>query len=269
MKKSVMRRVHMIISIITVCYNSANTIEETICSVLGQDYPNIEYIVIDGGSNDGTQKIIEKYRDKISVYISERDEGIYDAMNKGIQHAKGEVIGLLNADDLYAAQNVISKIANVFKESSIEACYGDLVYFSQNDPNRVVRYWKSSDYRAGLFSRGWNPPHPTFFVRREYYQRCGVFDTTYSMGNDVELMMRFLEKHHLRVVYLPLLLVKMRLGGVSNRALKNIYIQNKNIFQAAKNLGINISVWGFVWGKMINRMSQFIIRTRKVARHVN
>lgn len=259
----------MIISIITVCYNSLKTIEETICSVLEQDYPHIEYIIIDGGSTDGTQEIIARYRDRISIYVSERDDGIYDAMNKGIQRATGEIVGLLNGDDLYADKAVLSKVAAVFKSEAVQACYGDLIYFSDRDPNQVVRYWKSGEFKAGLFSRGWNPPHPTFFVRREVYSRWGAFDTSYSMGNDVELMMRFLEKYHLKAVYIPSLLVKMRLGGVSNRALKNILLQNKNILQAAKKLNIKISIWGFLWGKMINRLSQFIIRSRSACRHVN
>lgn len=269
MKKFAWRKERVIISIITVCYNSVKTIEETICSVLGQDYPYIEYIIIDGGSTDGTQEIIARYRDRISTYISERDSGIYDAMNKGIRQATGEIVGLLNADDLYINSAVLSKVARVFKAKAVQACYGDLIYFSDRDPNHIVRYWEAGEFRPGLFSRGWSPPHPTFFVRREHYYCLGGFDTSYAMGNDVELMMRFLEKHHLKVVYIPELLVKMRLGGVSNRAVKNIILQNKNIIQAAKNLNIKISIWGFLWGKMVNRLWQFIMRSRGVCRHAN
>lgn len=269
MKKSVWRKERVIISIITVCYNSVKTIEETICSVLAQDYPHIQYIIIDGGSTDGTQEVIARYRDRIAIYISERDQGIYHAMNKGIAHATGEVIGLLNADDLYANHHVLSKVMETFTERSVQACYGDLLYFSDRDPRQVVRYWKAGEFTLGLFSKGWNPPHPTFFVRQEHYHRWGGFDTSYAMGNDVELMMRFLEKHHLKTVYIPELLVKMRLGGVSNRALKNIIVQNKNIIQAAKKLNIKISLWGFVWGKMINRLSQFITRSKGAYHHVS
>lgn len=269
MKRSAWRKERVIISIITVCYNSAKTIEETICSILGQDYPHIEYIIIDGGSTDGTQEVIARYRSRISTYVSEGDHGIYDAMNKGIQQATGDIIGLLNADDLYANRNVLSKVAETFKNEAVQACYGDLIYFSDRDPHHVVRYWKAGEFKAGLFSKGWNPPHPTFFVRREHYCRWGGFDTSYAMGNDVELMMRFLEKHHLETVYIPELLVKMRLGGVSNRAFKNIILQNKNIIQAAKKLNIKISIGGFLWGKMVNRLWQFIIRSRGVCRHAN
>lgn len=259
----------MIISIITVCYNSAKTIEQTICSVLAQDYPHIQYIIIDGGSTDGTQEIIARYRDRIAIYVSEQDKGIYDAMNKGIAHATGDIIGLLNADDLYANHNIISKVAETFKDNSVQACYGDLLYFSCHHPQQVVRYWKAGEFKLGLFSKGWNPPHPTFFVRQEHYRRWGGFDTSYAMGNDVELMMRFLEKHHLKTVYIPELLVKMRSGGVSNRGLKNIISQNRNIIQAAKKLNIKISIWGFVWGKIINRLLQFLTRSKGAYRHVS
>lgn len=258
----------MIISIVTVCYNSANTIEQTLRSVIGQDHPNIEYIVIDGGSTDGTQEIIERFKRGIALYISEPDQGIYDAMNKGIQRATGDVVGLLNADDLYANSSVLSKVAKAFEDVTVEACYGDLIYFADREPGRVVRYWKAGEFKQGLFSKGWNPPHPTFFVRRAHYQRLGVFDTAYAMGNDVELMMRFLEKHRLKTAYIPELLVKMRLGGVSNRAFKNIFVQNKNIIQAAKNLDLPFSIWKFIAGKLIHRLSQFVAHEKRMDRYV-
>lgn len=256
-------------SIITVSFNAVKTIGETIRSVLGQDYPNIEYIIIDGGSRDGTLQIIEGYRDKIHTVKSEPDEGIYDAMNKGIQLASGDIIGILNADDLYAHSGVISSVAKAFCDPSVQACYGDLLYFSDTKERATVRYWRAGGFTPGLFSRGWNPPHPTFFVQREVYERFGGFDTSYSMGNDVELMMRFLEKHRIQSRYIPELFVKMRLGGVSNRAFKNIILQNKNIIQAAKNQNIKISTWTFVLGKIFNRLSQFIIKSRSTYRHVN
>lgn len=259
----------MMISIITVCFNSAKTIEETIQSVLNQNYNNIEYIIIDGGSTDGTLSIIERYRDKIAKVVSEPDDGIYDAMNKGISLSQGDIIGLLNADDLYAHAGVLSTVAKAFEEHAVQACYGDLLYFSSDAPDKTVRYWRAGEFMSGQFAKGWNPPHPTFFVRRENYARLGMFDTSYRMGNDIELMMRFLEKHKIQSTYIPELLVKMRLGGVSNRAFKNIFLQNKAILEAAKALDIPISIWSFVFGKFFNRLSQFILKSRRAYRHVN
>jgi glycosyltransferase involved in cell wall biosynthesis len=248
------------ISLITVCFNSVQTIEETILSVLSQSHPFIQYIVIDGGSTDGTLDILEKYRDKIDVLISEPDKGIYDAMNKGILHAKNEVIGLLNADDLYAEKDVVSYVASAFADPTLEVAFGDLVYFESNNPFKVVRYWKSSSFKAGLFGKGWAPAHPTFFVRQSVYQQYGLFNLDMKMGNDVELMMRFLEKYKVNSRYLPRILVKMRLGGVSNRTFKNILIQNQSILQAAKMLDISISPLQFWFGKIISRFSQFCFK---------
>jgi len=249
------------ISIITVCFNSAKTIEETLQSVIAQDYSNIEYIVVDGGSTDETLAILQRYRQHIHTLISEPDEGIYAAMNKGIKLAKGDIVGLIHSDDYYAHPQVISRVANVFQDAQVQACYGDLIYFSTHSPHQVVRYWRSSAFKTGLFSKGWCPPHPTFFVRREVYERLGGFDCHYRMGNDVELMMRFLEKHRISSIYLPEVLVKMRLGGVSNRHVKNIIEQNRNILLAAKRLALPISVWKFVLYKLFNRLSQFMTKS--------
>jgi glycosyltransferase involved in cell wall biosynthesis len=246
------------ISIITVCFNSVKTIEETIQSVLAQSYSEIEYIIIDGGSCDGTKEVVAKYAHKIAHVISEPDKGIYDAMNKGLKLARGEVIGLLNADDVYANNEVIAKIAKVMNSHSLDACFGDLIYFSSQNPEKIVRYWRSNHFVRGAFAKGWCPPHPTFFVKRDVYTQFGLFDTSYAMGNDVELMMRFLEKHQIQSEYVPEILVKMRVGGVSNRGLKNIWLQNKNIIKAARKLDIPISVVTFFIHKLLNRLSQFI-----------
>lgn len=246
------------ISIITVSYNSAKTISQTIESVLGQDYPHIEYIIIDGASVDGTQEIVKEYAQKIAIFKSEPDKGIYDAMNKGIQLAAGDAIGLLNADDVYANEKVISLVATCFEKPSIDACYGDLVYFQDNQPHKILRYWKSNHFKPGLFTQGWCPPHPTFFVRRKIYLQHGLFNTNYAMGNDVELMMRFLEKERVRCAYIPQVLVKMRAGGVSNKSIKNIFIQNRSILQAARALDLPFSTVKFVLGKIFSRCWQFI-----------
>ncbi len=250
------------ISIITVCYNSAKTIEQTILSVLSQDYPNIEYIIVDGASGDGTLQIIKKYQHKIAMVVSEKDNGIYDAMNKGIALASGDIIGLLNADDLYAHNQVISLVAQAMTPDAIDACFGDLIYFSPST-NKLLRYWESSEFKSGLFAKGWCPPHPTFFVKRNVYLKHGLFNTAYKMGNDVELMMRFLEKAKIKSVYLPHVLVHMRAGGVSNRGFKNIIIQNKSVMAAARALDIPFSYFGFVVGKLSNRLLQFIVKPKR------
>lgn len=251
------------LSIITVCYNSAKTIEDTIRSIISQDYPDIEYIVIDGNSKDGTQAILQRYAHHIQTLISEPDKGIYDAMNKGIMKATGEVIGLLNADDIYANPHVLSKIAAAFQNKNIDACFGDLIYFKDNKPDNVIRYWQSCPFVSGAFAKGWSPAHPTFFVRKSIYDKYGLFNTRYTMGNDIELMMRFLEKYKIQSQYIPEVLVNMRLGGVSNQGLNNIITQNKNILQAARELHIPISPMMFFIYKVFNRISQFILKPRR------
>jgi len=255
------------ISLITVSFNSVKTIKETLLSVSQQDYSHVEYIVIDGGSTDGTIDVIEAFKHHIHTFVSEPDEGLYDAMNKGIRYATGDVVGFLHSDDIFSHSNVISQIMATFQNSENDACYGDLIYFSQS-PDKVVRYWRSSDFVPGLFKKGWNPPHPTFYVRKNIYEKYGVFDTTYSMGNDIELMMRFLEKNRIKSVYLPHILVKMRLGGISNRQVKGIIEQNKNILRAARNLGVPIFPLTFFGYKLLNRIAQFFQKPGRVCHHV-
>jgi glycosyltransferase involved in cell wall biosynthesis len=247
----------MKVSIITAVLNNSDYVGDCIQSLLGQTYRNIEYILVDGGSTDGTLQIIKKYENEISKWISEPDNGLYDAMNKGIALATGEVIGLLNADDVYADNMVLKKIAGVFTDISIDGCYGDLVYVDKYNLNRIVRYWKSCAYQDGLFCNGWAPPHPTFFVRRKVYEKYGVFDLSYSMGNDVDLMMRFLSKYKMKAVYIPDILVKMRVGGVSNRNFLNIVRQNMELFRAGKKNDIKIFPPGFIFRKIIARISQY------------
>jgi len=257
------------ISIITVCYNSAKTIQETLQSVTSQRYPHVEYILIDGGSNDGTQGVIESFGEQVDVFTCEPDKGIYDAMNKGIARATGDVIGLLNADDLYAHADVLTKVAEAFAEQPLDACYGDLIYFASDTPDKVLRYWRSNAFKPGLFAKGWCPAHPTFFVRRNLYDRYGHFDISFKGGNDVELMMRFLEKHHITTRYLPEVMVKMRLGGVSNNSIKGIIEQNRQILQAAKKLGIAISPLSFFFHKVLSRLSQWLSKPKRDHQHAN
>ena len=247
----------MKISIITVCYNAASTIEDTLASVHGQRHPDVEHIVIDGGSSDNTVQLLQNHEDQLHCWISEPDQGLYDAMNKGIRMASGEIIGFLNADDIYENQQVLTTVAEAFADPELESCYADLVYVDATDLNRVVRYWKSSNYAAGLFGRGWCPPHPTFFVRKRVYAKYGDFDLSYSIGNDVELMMRFLARYQINSLYIPKILVRMRSGGVSNKNLLNVVKQNFEILRAAKNNGLNISPFTFIFAKFISRFRQY------------
>lgn len=207
----------MKVSIITITYNSALTVEDTIRTVVEQDYPDIEYIIIDGKSKDKTLAIVDKYKNKISKIISEKDKGLYDALNKGIAHATGDIIGMLHSDDLYAHSEVISKVVKKFKDDGqLEGVYADLVFVNRKDINKPIRVWQSGEYVEGAFLKGWMPPHPTFFVKREVYEKFGGFNIDLKLSADYELMLRLIHKNGIRIGYLQDTIVKMRMGGVSN-----------------------------------------------------
>lgn len=247
----------MKISIITVVYNNANTIEDAILSVASQKYSDIQHVIVDGASTDGTLSVLEKHRDKLAKVVSEHDHGMYDAMNKGLRLADGEVVGTLNADDFYADTSVIEQVASVFRDPDVDACYADLIYVDQATASRVIRYWKSRPFRDGLFAEGWCPPHPTFFVRKRIYEAYGRFDLSYKLAADVELMMRFLEAKKIRTVYVPRVWVKMRIGGTSNKTLRNIFVQNIYIARAARQHRVPFNGATFLVQKLISRARQF------------
>ncbi len=211
----------MKVSIITITYNSAETIEDTLKSVTEQDYPDIEFIVVDGQSKDNTLELIKKYGSKVSRLVSEKDDGLYFALNKGIAMATGEIVGLIHSDDFYMDKQVISKVVDAFRKSDADAVYGDLYYVDKNDTNKIVRKWRSGKYTDGMFLNGWMPPHPTFFVRRRCYEQYGSFNTRLRSAADYEIMLRFIHKHKIKLAYLPEYLVKMRTGGQSNASLRN------------------------------------------------
>jgi len=219
----------MKISIITTVYNNKQHIEKAILSVLSQTYHDIEYIVIDGGSSDGTVDVIKKYSNKIDKFISEPDKGIYDGLNKGIKLASGDVIGFLHSDDEYYDSKVIEKIAAKFNDDSIDGVYGDLIYVNQKE--EIVRYWKSGEFTPGKLKKGWMPPHPTLFLRKEIYDKYGLFRLDYKIAADYDFMLRVL-KHDPKLVYIPEILYKMRLGGASNKSIKNILQKTKEDYKA-------------------------------------
>ena len=231
----------MKITIITVCYNSASHIEDAIQSVADQDFKEIEHIVIDGNSNDGTQQILEKYADKLANWISEPDLGIYDAMNKGIKKATGDVVGILNSDDFYYDHQVISKVNQAFCNHEIDAVFGDLVVVDSKNLNKTIRTYSSKKWSADKFSKGYMPAHPTFFVKRKFYEKYGLFETDYKIAADYEMLIRLLYVHQLNYRYLPLKMVKMRKGGVSSNGIKSNITLNTEIIKACRKHGIKTS----------------------------
>jgi glycosyltransferase len=245
----------MKISIITSVYNNRDTIHEAIESVLSQTYPNIEYIVIDGASKDGTVDIIRQYEDRITTFISEPDRGIYDGLNKGVAKATGDVIAFLHSDDLYADPEVITRVAEAFAATGADAVYGDLVYTPKADTSKVLRYWKSRVFEPKLLGRGWMPAHPTFFVRRELYEKYGTFDTTFRIAADYDFMLRVLSKG-IKTHYLPNVLYKMRVGGESNKSIKNILKKMREDYRALQNN--NIGGISTIVIKNLSKIPQFL-----------
>jgi glycosyltransferase involved in cell wall biosynthesis len=221
------------ISIITVVYNNERTIREAIECVLSQSYNNIEYIIIDGGSSDNTVNIINEYKNKLGYFISEKDKGIYHAMNKGINAATGDIIGILNSDDLYNNNTIIEEIIGYFiNNSELDLVYGDLFYVKSENTNNVVRKWVSKQYYVKYFENGNVPPHPSLFVKRKVYEQAGVFNLEFKLAADYEFMLRIFKKHIFTSKYLNKVIVKMRLGGATNQSLSNIKRQNIEILNA-------------------------------------
>lgn len=228
----------MKISILTVTFNSAATLQSTFDSICTQHYSDIEYIVVDGNSTDGTRHLIQTNENIIDKSISEPDKGIYDAMNKAIKLATGDVVGILNSDDFYADEMILSKVAEAFENDSVDAVFGDLEFVDPNNLSKVVRTYSSAHWNPKKFAWGFMPAHPTFFVRRKYYEKFGSFKTDYKIAADYELLIRFLLVHQLKYKYLPLKMVVMRKGGVSSSGWKSNFILNNEIMRACRDNGI-------------------------------
>lgn len=247
----------MKISIVTVAFNAENTIKDTIDSVLAQKGVELEYVIVDGASTDKTAEIVASYGDQINQFISEKDKGIYDGMNKGVQMAQGDIIGILNSDDFYLNDAVLQKVSGLFEDESIQGVYADLVYVDPNNTDKITRTWKSGEYQIGAFKKGWMPPHPTFFVRKEVYEKYGSYSLDLKSAADYEFMLRTIHKEGIKIAYLPEIIVKMRAGGMSNASLKNRLRANKEDQMAWAMNGLKPSKLTFI-RKPLSKIGQFL-----------
>lgn len=248
----------MKVSIITATYNSAETITDTLQSLNTQSYQDIEYIIIDGASKDNTLDIIKQQCARVATVISEPDKGIYDALNKGVQAASGDIVGFLHSDDLFAYPDAVKDIVSTFVDSGCDAAYADLEYVSKHDTNNIIRLWKSGQYKRDKLKNGWMPPHPTFYMKRDLYCKFGFFDLSFKIAADYDSLLRYLWANKVKMAYLPKVIIKMRVGGASNCSLKNIIQKTKEDIEALKN---NRIFWPrALLIKNISKIPQFLIK---------
>lgn len=245
----------MKISVITAVFNNRDTILDCLASVREQTYHDIQHVVIDGASTDGTSDLLHQHRARIDVLVCEPDRGIYDALNKGIVHCSGDVIGFMHADDMYADNQVLGRIALAFANPEVGAAFGDLQYVNKEDPSRVFRYWRAGEFSPARLARGWMPPHPTLYVRRDIYARLGGFDTAFKIAADYDYVLRLFSSPSLNSVYVPDVLVKMRVGGTSNRSLLNILRKCREDLKALRKNQVG-GVSALVW-KNLSKLGQF------------
>lgn len=253
----------MKITVITVCRNAATTLGACLDSVREQTHAEVEHWIIDGASTDGTAGLLAETarRHPGLRVLSEPDTGLYDAMNKGLALATGDVVGFLNADDLFAHENVLGEVAAALADPTMDACHADLCYVRADEPSRIVRYWKSRPFRSGLFRLGWMPPHPTFYARRSVYEKHGGFDTRFRFGADWDLLLRLFEVARVSSVHVPSLWVRMRVGGVSNRSWGNIVKNNLECLRAFRKYGLRPSPW-YPFAKLAHRLPQLFLRPK-------
>lgn len=253
----------MKISVVTAVYNRVSTIVDAMASVQRQSHPAVEHVVQDGGSTDGTLEQVERVANGTTRLISERDGGIYDAINHGIARATGEVIGLMHSDDVFAHDRVLERVAERFARPGVDAVYGDLQYVAADDLQRVVRHWRSGKYSPALLKRGWMPPHPTLYLRREVFDRFGLYDTSFSIAADYDAMLRYFVKGRIEPAYIPEVLVKMRLGGESNRTLGRIIRKSREDFRAIRKN--QVGGIGTLAAKNLSKLNQFIVKDKTTA----
>ncbi len=225
----------MKISLITVTYNCEDTLEDTLKSVKEQKCAELEYIVIDGGSTDKTVDIIKKYDDIISFWSSSPDEGIYDAMNRGLKKATGDYVGFLHADDMFFSVNTLKEIMSALREQSADVLYGDLVYVNSVHTDKVIRKWRSCEFYPELLGKGWMPPHPTMYIKHDIILKTGYFNTSYKIAADYDYILRLFSQNSVNFLYLPLVIVKMRMGGASNKSISNIILKSKEDIRALRS----------------------------------
>lgn len=250
-------RAELKLSVITVCRNAEGTIEDTIRSMAGQTYGNVEYVIVDGASTDGTIDIVRKYESVISKWVSEPDQGIYDAMNKGLALVGGDVVGFLNADDVYAQPDILETVARYFSRSDIDACFGDVV-FVKDDLETVVRYYRSSGFLPEKLKYGWMPAHPALYLKKSLYDKYGNFRTDYQIAADYELVVRLFGANRIRYLYVPEVFVKMRIGGVSTRNWKNSLVLNREIVRGCRENGIRTSLFRVLLKFPLKLMELFV-----------
>jgi glycosyltransferase involved in cell wall biosynthesis len=248
----------MTISIITPTFNSARTLEDTLQCIATQDYPHIEHIIVDGQSKDNTLEVVKSFP-HVSKVISEPDQGVYDAMNKGIRAATGDIVGILNSDDFYAETDILARVADLFQKHKTDSLYGDLQYVDDQNPEKVIRYWRAGHFNRRKFLYGWMPPHPTFFLRREIYERYGLFDLRLRSAADYELMLRYLFKQRISAHYLPMLMVNMRTGGMSNASFRHRLRANREDRLAWKLNGLEPHFFTTMM-KPLRKVTQYWVR---------
>lgn len=250
----------MRLSVVTAVRNRAGTIGASVASTLGQTGVDLELVVQDGASTDGTLAEIARFDDPRIALVSERDGGIYDALNRGIARARGDVVGLMHSDDWFAAPDVLARVARVFADPAVDGVYGDLDYVAAADPARIVRRWRSGPYDPGRLRWGWMPPHPTLYLRRAVYDRWGTFDTGFRIAADYEAMLRFLVRGGIRLAYVPDVLVKMRLGGESNRSLERMVLKSREDLRAMRRH--RVGGIGTLAAKNLRKIGQFLPAAR-------
>jgi glycosyltransferase len=246
------------ISVITATRNCVDTVEDCLSSVAQQTWTNREHVLIDGISTDGTMDVLARHRQGLGVLVSEPDRGIYDALNKGIAHASGDVVGFLHADDVFAGPEVLARIGAAFDNPDVCGTYGDLQYVRRDDVGRVVRHWRTRPFSHRRLEWGWMPPHPTLYVRREWYERIGGFDTRYRIAADYDSILKLFREPAFKALYLPEVLVRMRLGGASNRSLGNILRKSREDLDALRRSGIGAlgGIGALAW-KNLSKLEQF------------